>query len=75
MYSFSMSHATYHGSCESVVVLLLYFALDAIQLRGNLSLAAVLLGVAVHFRVYPAIFIWPLLLYAGSAGSGKKGST
>ncbi|CAE8650873.1 unnamed protein product, partial [Polarella glacialis] len=50
------------GSGESAVVLLVYGSLCALHLWKDLTISAVLFGLAVHWRVYPIVFALPILL-------------
>eukprot|EP00929_Paragymnodinium_shiwhaense_P010067 TRINITY_DN11454_c0_g1_i2.p1 TRINITY_DN11454_c0_g1~~TRINITY_DN11454_c0_g1_i2.p1 ORF type:complete len:392 (-),score=31.52 TRINITY_DN11454_c0_g1_i2:349-1524(-) len=58
------------GSCESIVVLLLYSMLAVIDVPGfGLPVAAALFGLAVHFRIYPIVYALPLLLHVTDAAA------
>lgn len=58
------------GSGESVVVLLLYGTLWALHSRRSSRLAAVLFGLAVHWRLYPVVYALPITL---SLGAHRRG--
>jgi len=64
------------GSSESVVVLILYGMLDALHFRsgggGGIPVAACLFGLAVHIRLYPVIYIVPIMLSLGRK-EGRRG--
>jgi len=53
------------GSGESVVVLLIYGCFWALHVQRRIPLAGCLLGLAVHWRLYPVIFGLPLALSLG----------
>lgn len=50
------------GSCDSLVTVLL-LAVLILLLQGQRIMAAVLYGLAVHFRIYPIIYSPAIVLY------------
>ncbi|CAE7458038.1 PIGM [Symbiodinium pilosum] len=64
------------GSGESVVVVLIYVArpfmlvvIYCLEVRQNWFLAAVCYGVAIHWRIYPAVYALPIAIFL--VGSGQ----
>ena len=60
------------GNADAVTVALILGTVQFL-LRGQRKLAAVLFGVAVHFRIYPAIFA-PSCLLALASAAAKTGT-
>mmetsp|Transcript_8911 Transcript_8911/g.23137 ORF Transcript_8911/g.23137 Transcript_8911/m.23137 type:complete len:416 (-) Transcript_8911:28-1275(-) len=58
------------GSGESVVILMIYGCFAALHMRRDVPLAAVLFGLATHWRLYPVVFALPILL---GLGAGRPG--
>ena len=59
------------GSAESVVCILVLFTLALLK-SGWVRCAAILYGLAVHFKVYPIVYALPLYLYCRTMDK-KKG--
>ena len=62
------------GSSESVVILFVLGALY-LMMRERWRLAAVILGVAIHFKIYPIIYGISFLVYCNRQDSSRYGPT
>lgn len=53
------------GNAESVLILMILLCLYSLMQRRTVQ-AAAWLGLAVHFKVYPILYVLPCLVYIGS---------
>ena len=61
------------GNAESVVCILVLLTLGCLK-SGWVKCAAILYGLAVHFKVYPIVYALPLYLYCGTMDEKKNKS-
>ncbi len=60
------------GSCDALVVVML-LAIMQLLLRGRRLPAALLFGLAVHFRIYPIIYAPSIVLYLARQRTRRQG--
>lgn len=56
------------GSSESVLTVMIMLALYFIVRKNNVILSAMFLGLAIHFKIYPVIYLPSVLLYLSRRG-------
>lgn len=56
------------GSSESILTVMIMLSLYFILCKNNVILSAIFLGLAIHFKIYPIIYLPSVLLYLSSRG-------
>ena len=59
-----MLYITYYGYEESIIVMLIMCVINLLMYR-KITLSGIFLGLVMHLKLYPVIYIIPIFLWIG----------